>query len=294
MPYCNNCGKAQSKFKNNGVLCGPCTDGQSTSQNVQRKITTNDSGTHEVTKSNETPSAVTTPSDVNKKVGDMSINELLSVFQNTMKPIENKIDAINKTLSNEVQALQKKVEILEQEDSAKEQKISRLTDTINNMQQAINAIDSKERAKNLIIAGLTENPIQLEESLLTDDYEKIRVLLDKIGLHQSVYSAIISVERIGKESSEKRRMLKVVLGDNTTRETIISHAKNLKDLEEPWKKIFINRDTHPVYNKEHQRLRKKFNEMKKRPDLKTPGSVTLKKGKLIVNGVTIDQNIFLK
>ena len=81
--------------------------------------------------------------------------------------------------------------------------------------------------------------------------------------------------RIGKQAGEKRRMLKIVLKSYNTREIIMSHAPKLKDAAEPWEKIYINRDTHSVYSKEHQRIRKRFKELKKRSDLQHTDAVKL-------------------
>ena len=143
------------------------------------------------------------------------------------------------------------------------------------MQRSLNAIDSKERANNIIISGMTENEIKTVDSSLYEDVAKIKMLFQKIGITGDIPKLPFTAQRIGKETGEKRRMLKVVLKDYDTREVIISNASKLKKLVAPWNKMYINRDTHPVYNKEHQRLQKKFNELKKRPDLQNPDSVKL-------------------
>ena len=75
-------------------------------------------------------------------------------------------------------------------------------------------------------------------------------------------------QRIGRDiNGEKRRALKIILKDYDTREIIIENARKLKALGDPFDKVYINRDTHPVYQKENQLLRKKFNDLKKRADL---------------------------
>ena len=75
---------------------------------------------------------------------------------------------------------------------------------------------------------------------------------------------------------------------------VIKEAPKLKNLPEPWKRIYINRDQHPVYQKEHQRLRKKFNDLKKNPQYQeNPDAVKLTKGSLSINDVVVDKNMFL-
>ena len=82
--------------------------------------------------------------------------------------------------------------------------------------------------------------------------------------------------------------------NNEIREVVMKEAPKLKDLPEPLKRIYMNRDIHPVYQKESQRLRKKFNDLKKDPQhQQNPGSVKLVKGILSVNDITVDKNMFL-
>ena len=52
--------------------------------------------------------------------------------------------------------------------------------------------------------------------------------------------------------------LKVNIGDNLTRKKILDIAKRLKLLESPWKLVYQNRDIHPVYLTENQRIRNKM------------------------------------
>ena len=103
---------------------------------------------------------------------------------------------------------------------------------------------------------MTENEIKTEDSSLCEDVAKIKSLLQKIGVTGDISNLPFTAQRIEKETGEKRRMLEVVLKDYDTREVIMSNASKLKKLVAPWNKMYINRDTHPVYNKEHQRLRK--------------------------------------
>ena len=50
-------------------------------------------------------------------------------------------------------------------DEIKDEKISVLTETIVNMQRALNSIDSKDREKNIIVSGLTEDVMTIDDEI---------------------------------------------------------------------------------------------------------------------------------
>ena len=204
------------------------------------------------------------------------------------------MEKINGILTNKIILLEKRVDLLEKQDNIKNERIAQLTDTVVNVQRALNSIDAKERARNVIVSGLTEEDIVIDEMTLSGDTEKMMYIFGKIGIDKRFLNNPAVLQRIGRDSNgEKRRYLKIVLKDYETRETVIKNAPKLKNLGEPINKIYINRDTHPVYQKEHQRLRMKFNELKRRQDI-DPESVKLLKGVLMVNDITVDRNVFLK
>ena len=45
----------------------------------------------------------------------------------------------------------------------------------------------------------------------------------------------------------------------------LKNTANLKDANEPWKRVFIKKDLHPVYVKENNRIRKKMYALKQDP-----------------------------
>ena len=58
--------------------------------------------------------------------------------------------------------------------------------------------------------------------------------------------------------------------------------------------VYINKDVHPVYLKENQRIRKKMAELKRTPGFEhETGRVKLENGVLMVDGRQVDQNLFL-
>ena len=95
--------------------------------------------------------------------------------------------------------------------------------------------------------------------------------------------------RLGKPSPNYCRAIKLIVSNKANRDKILSNANKLKDVQDPWKNIYLKRDLHPVIVQENTRLRKKKKELQK---IEGNGEVKIEKGKLRVNGVVVDQNLF--
>ena len=99
--------------------------------------------------------------------------------------------------------------------------------------------------------------------------------------------------RIGTPTDGRKRLLKINVGSKETRDKICNESKKVKLLPAPWKFVYINKDVHPVYLKENQRIRKKMQELKKVPGFDhESGRVKLTNGILTVDDVAVDQNLF--
>ena len=80
------------------------------------------------------------------------------------------------------------------------------------------------------------------------------VLLHKLNLNDEDFLENCHVSRIGKEKPETSRLMKVRLPSTDERNEILNNASALKALLEPWSKMYIKKDLHPVYLKENKRL----------------------------------------
>ena len=174
-------------------------------------------------------------------------------------------------------------------------KNEQLTGVIVSMQKSLNMIDADKRVTNLMINGLPEEElVDNENETLTDDTGKFKYLLHCIGIND-IDVAIDGFEfsRIGAAVEGKKRVLKINVGSKETRDKICKETKKVKLLPAPWKYVYINKDVHPVYLKENQRIRKKMQELKKVPGFEhESGRVKLENGLLTVDGSTVDQNLF--
>ena len=65
----------------------------------------------------------------------------------------------------------------------------------------------------------------------------------------------------------------------------------MKDCEDPWKRVYIKKDQHPVYIAENNRLRKKAAEIKEKAGNEYK-EIKIFNGKLMVDNNEVDRNLF--
>ena len=228
--------------------------------------------------------------DQSKSLGALTVADLTSILQ----PIQTSIQEIKTTLNQQMGALQNKVQVLENELKKEIVKNEQLSSVIVTMQKSLNTIDADKRVTNLIINGLPEEEITNDEEELVDDKTKTKYLIHSIGI-TNIDPHIDGFEftRIGTPVEGKKRVLKIDVGSKDIRDTILKETKKLKLLPAPWKRVYINKDVHPVYLKENQRIRKKVQELKKVPGFEhETGRVKLENGMIMVDDAMVDQNLF--
>ena len=233
----------------------------------------------------------TTGIDANTPVAAMTAGQMLTLIQSQIKPLEEKVVNIDRKLDREITGLKTRINVLESEVKEEKERNETLTQIVVEMQKSLNKIDNSDREKTLIISGLPEEAIQVEDTLLNNDNEKVTKMFSLIEVNDGPWA----VERIGKPTTNgKARMAKVVFPDKEKRDKAAEKSIKLKELAEPWKKVYLNRDKHPVYRCENNRLRKKMNDLRKKPEFQdNPRErVKIAKGQLLVDGTVVDKNTF--
>ena len=233
---------------------------------------------------------VTAP-DQSKSLGSLTVADLTQILQ----PIQTSIQEIKTTIDHQMGALQNKVQVLENELKKEVVRNEQLTGVIVSMQRSLNTIDADKRVCNLMINGLPEERMtNSDDEALNDDNEKLKHLLHSIGINDmDAQCDGFEFSRIGTQTDGRKRVLKINVSSKENRDKICKESKKVKLLPAPWKYVYINKDVHPVYLKENQRIRKKMQELKKVPGFEhESGRVKLENGLLMVDGAVVDQNLF--
>ena len=176
-----------------------------------------------------------------------------------------------------------------------------LESTTAEMQRFINKIDHDDRKANIVVTGLREDAIEAPPddhgvvATLQNDEDKVKALIDSIAGNEHFDVENWQISRIGQVREGSTRAMKVTTTSTEERDKVLPLSSKLKSQPEPWSKIYIKKDLHPVYSKENQRIRKK------RYDLQTQfisnneqRKVEIVKGQLQVDGVTVDRNLFFR
>lgn len=162
--------------------------------------------------------------------------------------------------------------------------VNKQAEVISKQQQYLEAIDRREREKNIVITGVPDENEALDEA--TSDEGKLHKIWSKVGVNE----AIQSHRRLGTAVFDNRRRAILLTVDNKEiRDRILEKARQLKQAGREYEKIFIKKDVHPSIRKEWKRLHDAERAEKGRPE--NSGCVIrldTRERKLYRDGVVID------
>ena len=164
-------------------------------------------------------------------------------------------------------------------------------------QRFLEMMDQDRRATNVIVLGVSEEEdLQLGQGeVASTTEEKTRCILEKIGA-QDVQVDI--VERLGKarrggdsgtNAQNRPRPIKITLRKANDRQRILTAAKNLERLQQPFSGMKIKKDTHPAIRREFGRLRETENKERAKPE--NQGKTVIydyKQRAVLVDGQVVD------
>ena len=241
MGVCTVCGQTFPRLRT-PTHCGNCFRGGNTS--IQADI----ANVNEI--------------DGEKLVNELSVTELVTLINKTIQPVTDSLAAIKSDLEKKTKSYDNKIMLLETDSKKKQERIDTLESTIVEMQKFINKIDQEDRKANIIVTGLSEDPIDLspdssnDVNCITTDTEKISALITSIALEEQFDVGAWAISRIGRARDGSNRAVKITTTSMDERDKVLSVASRLKS-KPAWTKVYVKKDLHPVYAKENQHIRKK-------------------------------------
>ena len=191
-------------------------------------------------------------------------------------------------LRNKVQSVELQNKVLEAKCDEYEDNISTLKSIVSKQQHSLSMIDAHVRECNVIVSGLSEDNITIGGQDFQNDKDKIAAVLGEID---APLPADFSVERIGKESADYTRIIKLNVGSKTNRDAILLKSKDLKNnSEESVSPVYLKKDLHPVLVHVNNRLRRKMKDLQKL-ESNNGKEIKLLKGKLLIDNSVVDQNM---
>ena len=110
-------------------------------------------------------------------------------------------------------------------------------------QEIVNEAEREKRSANLIIYGVTEPSAEDQKE---HDQSFVASLLEKIGVAQRPKQIL----RLGQRDDNKTRPVKLVMENETEKDTIMARLSNLKNAEDTFRKVSIRED----YTREEREL----------------------------------------
>ena len=231
--------------------------------------------------SNRKPSLTEINRMNNKQLKD-TLKRLLSDLKDEHESDDDPVpidDAANvsqllNSILNEVKELRKEKNNLTEVQKLKQENLD-LTQAVFQHQRFLESIDAEKRSNNLIITGIPEDAnITLPGSgagapaiVANQDDTKVSLVLQQIGNKDDV--SVLKVTRLGKKPfgpDAPPRPLKVVTATPGERKAVLDNAKKLKSAGPEFKRIYVNKDIHPMVRKELNRIRKVEKEEKGKPE----------------------------
>ena len=156
---------------------------------------------------------IITANILKKSVSELYVADILKINMYSNKSIEIKLDAFRDDIINKVSSLDQRIEILESKNLKKGEENFVLKDIITNMQRCINKSNSETRDKNVIITGVPEEAIAIDNGRVNNDTDKIKWLLRLTKNNYFTENAYdnFDIRHLGKEKVGFNRVIQIIL-----------------------------------------------------------------------------------
>lgn len=203
-------------------------------------------------------------------------NPQLKKSLSTLLSTGNTEQASSNTLLDEIRGVRKQVDELghlKQELRNMKQEVNHLSNrldeafkVITQQQLFLEAMDGKERRRNMLIFGVAEGPDEIGGT----DKEKVRRVITATGYTKSFDSESWEIKCLGKspavQDGTKKRPILVVAENGKIRNEILKVAKHLTNCDALLPNVYIKKDLHPAVRKELGRLRRREKDEKEKTE----------------------------
>ena len=177
------------------------------------------------------------------------------IMQEKLSTIASDVAEVKLSLSSSINDMNKKILDMQQ-------KIDKQSEVILQQQLFLEKIDRRERETNLVLLGVPDERVPLEGTI--DDDSKVKKVFETL----QVSNPIRSHRRLGRVDAggNRPRPILVTLATKAERDAVVEKGKELKNSREPFRKIFVKKDTHPAVREEWRRLHDVEKREKEKPE----------------------------
>ena len=189
--------------------------------------------------------------------------EVKTKVDDAVKDIRTEVDAKLRSPLSQVENLKAETASVKQDIQHLKDENEYVTDMLLQHQKYLESCEATKRASNIIITGVPETDMHVDDAVYSSDENKVRCVLD--GIHQEAVE-FQECSRLGQAATTHARPLKVKLRNSQDRPTILANSKHLKNKNPPLNKVYVKKDVHPMVRKEFARLRRVEKEEKDKPE----------------------------
>ena len=224
--------------------------------------------------------------DMDKSIVELTIADLISIISQQMASVESKLNIIVSRL-DKMEATINKVEeenaenIIKVNNTAKE--VKTLKQVILQQQKYMEIVKRKELANNIIVTGIPNAILKINNEEITDNDEKLKKIFTHIVCDDKLTNGC-NILRLPLRDGADTHSVKLQFTSNDAVKQIMNNAKLLKNFRAA--KVYINYDEPYYSRKENNRLRKKKSDLHK---AYAEDVIKILKGKLYHNDMIVDQ-----
>lgn len=214
--------------------------------------------------------------------GSLQFDDVKLMFANLEESLSSQISNVFK----KIEGIERSIEAINVNQIRLDTEISSIKQVIIKQQQYIERLETEKRMNNVIVQGIPEPGIKIDDVSLTTDTEKVDYLTNIVSENGL---AVDSVFRLGRKGNERSRPLVVRFSCKADRNRFLFHQKSLRENVEcklHFGTIFVNRDSTYLMRKEEKRLRDKIKAM--RPTIQDDDRLYIRNDKLFLNNDVID------
>lgn len=197
-----------------------------------------------------------------------NILQELRVIRDNQEATNEKIDVLSHSmtrLETDNQELKKRTNDNESEIQRLKEENQTLFKIVKNQQTFLETVDARERQLNAVITGLSEQP----DALGMDDRAKVDSILAIVA--PDTTSQVTEIKRLGEQNGSRNRPIMATFASKKARDEATKNSKELDDYKGPnkdiiVKKVYLKKDLHPAWRREHARLRKLAKDESKKPE----------------------------
>ena len=271
----SNCSNVLAK-STRGTLCRKCFINKDKQDNTVSEEILNDYDAN----------AVEDPVDLQRVVGDLVVSDLVSIIKQEVMPIVTAVKGIDTRLK----AIELKIAKIEEEHNESLTKVDTIDKEVESLKRVIleqqkhmEIMKKKDTANNIVVNGIPNDPLVINDIEITDDNGKLQEIFRHIECVDKLSNDHKIIILPGRDDATTHS-LKVQFTNNEDVKHIINNAKRLKSFEAA--KIFINYDEPYYSRKENYRLRKKKSDLQKDH---AGDEIKISRGKLYHNNMVVDR-----